>query len=242
VLAVTRPEAALAELAHSDVSVLLADQRMPGMDGVELLAAARQRHPVVIGVLITAYADIDAAVQAINEARAFAFLEKPWDTDELLVVVRRAVEANRALRRQRGELRDQHQRELAGLEELSRSAPAPVTAQRFGAAPLRERAPDQFDDLLRRYTELLEHAVEERIYRVDHHISDALGSLADELGRLRAGPRDVVNLHTAGLKRRLATVRTDEAEAYTEEGRLLLLELMGHLVSYYRGYALGVSA
>jgi uncharacterized membrane protein YccC len=146
------------------------------------------------------------------------------------------------LRRQRGELYDQHQRELAGLEQLEHAAPAPITAQRFGAAPLRDRAPELFDDLLRRYTELLEHAVDERIYRVDHRISEALGSLADQLGRLQAGPRDVVNLHTAALKRRLATVRPDEAEAYTEEGRLLILELMGHLVAYYRGYALGVSA
>jgi len=242
VVAVTRPQAALAALADRDVSVLLADQRMPGMDGVELLAEARQRHPEVVGVLITAYADVEAAMEAINAARAFAFLTKPWEEGELLVTLRRAVEAHRVLRRQHGELREQQQRELAGLEELSRSTPAPITAQRFGAAPLRQQAPEAFDALLRGYAEVLEHAVEQRIYRVDHRVSDALGSLASQLGGLRAGPRDVVDLHTTALKRRLASAGTEEAEAYTEEGRLLVLELMGHLVSYYRGYTLGVSA
>ena len=58
---------------------------------------------------------------------------------------------------------------------------------------------------------------------------------------MRAGPRDVVELHTTALKRRLSSAGVEQAEAYTEEGRLLVLELMGNLVSYYRVYTLGLS-
>jgi response regulator RpfG family c-di-GMP phosphodiesterase len=192
-------------------------------------------------VLITAHADIDAAMQAINEARAFAFLTKPWNTDELLAVVRRAVDAHHVLARQRGVSMRVHQRELANLELLSiTAAPAPLTAQSFGASALHERDPESYAELLQGYAEALEQSFEQRIYRVDNHISDTLVALADRLGRLRAGPRDVVDLHTTALKRRLATVVNEEAEAYAEEGRLLILELMGHLVSYYRLYTLGV--
>ena len=72
-------------------------------------------------------------------------------------------------------------------------------------------------------------------------MSEALRELADRLGAVRAGPRDVVDLHTVVLRQRLATATVEQAAAYGEEGRLLLLELMGDLVSYYRGYALGVS-
>jgi FixJ family two-component response regulator len=243
-IAVTRPEVALATLAQRDVAVLVADQRMPGMEGVAVLVEARQRNPDVVGVLMTAYADIDAAVQAINDAHAFAFVTKPWDTEELLGIVRRAVDAHRRRRRERGDLHDQQQRELAGLEQLSRATPAPVTARRFGSAPLRERAPTDFSRLLDRYTQVLDRALEQRVYRVDNRISESLGSLADELGTLRAGPRDVVDLHTTALRARLQqpNLSTQVSEAWAAEGRLLILELMGYLVSYYRAYTLGLNS
>jgi response regulator RpfG family c-di-GMP phosphodiesterase len=217
---------------------------MPDMEGVAVLVEARRRHPDVVGVLMTAYADVDAAMQAINDAHAFAFLTKPWDTEELLGVVRHAVDVHRRRRRERSDWRDQQQRELAGLEQLSRATPTPVTARRFGSAPLRERAPGDFPKLLDRYTQILEQAIEQRVYRVDHRVSESLGSLAGELGVLRAGPRDVVDLHTMALRARLLgpSLSNQEADAWTAEGRLLILELMGHLVSYYRAYTLGLNA
>jgi response regulator RpfG family c-di-GMP phosphodiesterase len=239
--AVTRPDAALAELAQHPVAVLLADQQMPGMGGVELLAETHRLHPDVVSVLITAYANLDTALQAINAARAFAFLTKPWDVDELLVVVRRAVNAHRALRQQRGTLWELQQREIRVMEEMAHSTPAPLTAQRFGAGPVRQRLPETFDDLHRRYAEVLEHAFAQRLYRVDHRVSEDLTLLADQLGALRAGPRDVMDLHITALGQRLERASLEETDAYAEEGRLLVLELMGRLVSYYRAYMLGVS-
>jgi FixJ family two-component response regulator len=241
VRAVTEPQAALAALERGDVAVLLADQQMPGLGGVQLIIEAHRRHPDVVAVLITAHADLDLALQAINTARAFAFLTKPWDVDELLVVVRRAVDAHRALRRQRETLLDLRQRELFELRQLAHSTPAPLTARRFGAGPLHERQADVFQQLLDRYASLLDHAFAQRIHRIDYHVSDDLARLADELGALRAGPRDVMELHTTVLGRHLAHARLEETEAYAEEARLLVLELMGHLVSCYRAYTLGVN-
>lgn len=236
VLVVTAPQAALAALGEHDVAVLIADQRMPAMGGVQLLVEARRRHPDVVGVLATAYSDIATAVQAINEAQAFGYLAKPWDADELLILVRRAIDAHRARRR---DLHQQQQRELRALEQFSRSVPSPVTARRFGATSLREGMPAAFDELSRQYAALVEQAFEQRIYKVDHFVSDGLRGLADRLGALRAGPRDVVELHTVVMRQRLASATPEQVEAYGEEGRLLILELMGHLVSHYRGYALG---
>jgi FixJ family two-component response regulator len=236
VVTVTAPRSALSALDDPRVAVLLADQRMPDMDGVELLTEARRLRPDVVGILITAYADVGTAIQAINEARTFGYLAKPWDADELLSFLRRAVDAHRVLRHDR---RAQHERELRILDQFSRAAPAPVTGHRFGAAPLREGLPDLFDELCRQYADLVEHAFEQRVYKVEHPISDALHGLADRLGGLRAGPRDVVDLHTVVMRRRLTGASADQADAYAEEGRLLILELMGHLVSYYRGYSLG---
>src|SRR5438309_9720363 len=64
------------------VALLLADQRMPEMSGVEFLNKALKVYPEARRVLLTAYADTDAAIQAINEARIHHYLLKPWDPPE----------------------------------------------------------------------------------------------------------------------------------------------------------------
>jgi thioredoxin reductase (NADPH) len=70
------------ELRHEPVALLLADQRMPGMSGVEFLAEALKIHPDAKRALLTAYADTDAAIRAINEVRIHHYLLKPWDPPE----------------------------------------------------------------------------------------------------------------------------------------------------------------
>ena len=67
---------------QEDVALLLADQRMPEMDGVTFLNAARELHPEARRVLLTAYADTDAAIKAINDVRLHHYLLKPWDPPE----------------------------------------------------------------------------------------------------------------------------------------------------------------
>jgi hypothetical protein len=87
---------------------------------------------------------------------------------------------------------------------------------------------------VQRYAELLDLAVEQRAYKVEHRLSDALRAVADDLGFLNAGPRDVVELHTAALKQRITGVPALKAQAYIDEARVMVLELMGYLVAYYR--------
>jgi len=64
------------------LALLLSDQRMPGMAGTEVLARAREIYPLARRVLLTAYSDIEAAIQAINEAHLDHYLSKPWDPPE----------------------------------------------------------------------------------------------------------------------------------------------------------------
>src|SRR4051794_21832276 len=64
------------------VALLLSDQRMPGMSGVEFLERSREQYPEARRVLLTAYADTEAAIQAINTARIHYYLNKPWDPPE----------------------------------------------------------------------------------------------------------------------------------------------------------------
>ncbi len=99
---------------------------------------------------------------------------------------------------------------------------------------MRESLPDSFAELAHQYAGLLDRGLEQQVYKVDHKISEGLRLLAEELGLLKADPRDVLAIHIRALKAKKGDVSTEKAEAYAEEARLLVLELMGYLASYYR--------
>ncbi len=82
------------EVLGSDrpIQVIMSDQRMPGMTGVELLREAELVRPEATRLLFTAYADIRAVIDAINRGHVFRYIGKPWDAQEFLAVLRQAVQ------------------------------------------------------------------------------------------------------------------------------------------------------
>jgi two-component system response regulator HupR/HoxA len=84
--------AALELLARHDPAVIVADQRMPIMSGVDFLERAMAVRPDANRIILTGYTDVDSIVQAINTGRVFRYVTKPWDSDELRLTLRRAVE------------------------------------------------------------------------------------------------------------------------------------------------------
>jgi DNA-binding NtrC family response regulator len=81
---------ALEVLHKHPVHVIMTDQRMPEMTGVELLRKARGECPEAIRIVFTGYADIKAVIDAINQGQIYRYLTKPWDPDELLAVLHQA--------------------------------------------------------------------------------------------------------------------------------------------------------
>lgn len=69
------------------IDLVISDNHMPDMLGVDFLTLVRDRHPEVIRILLTANADTDTAIRAINEGQIFRFLTKPWDDDALVALV-----------------------------------------------------------------------------------------------------------------------------------------------------------
>jgi signal transduction histidine kinase len=93
VLTFERPLDALEALGTlRDVAVILSDQRMPEMSGVEFLHKAQQTHPDATRLLVTGFTDIRAVIDAINRGHIARYVTKPWDSDELAAVVRQAAE------------------------------------------------------------------------------------------------------------------------------------------------------
>jgi class 3 adenylate cyclase/CheY-like chemotaxis protein len=100
------PRAALDLLAGQEIAVIVSDQRMPGMTGVELLSRSRDVAPETVRVLLTAFTDADALMASINAANIYHFLLKPWDPNELVHTVRRGVERHELARERERLLRD----------------------------------------------------------------------------------------------------------------------------------------
>jgi PAS domain S-box-containing protein len=135
----------------------------------------------------------------------------------------------------------QLEKELRHMERLC-NEPATATAAAFGLKTVRQSSQELFNRMAARFAEIMELAIERKTYKVEHDISGELSGMADELGTCGASPRDVIEVYSAALKRKTMEAGQYRAQAYTEEGRVMVLELMGHLVSYYRTYSPGRAA
>lgn len=100
------PAEALAILDDEKIAVLLADQRMPGMTGTALAERVKEKYPDVVRMLVTAYVDSTAAVDAINRGEVYRFISKPWREDAMRTTLRAAVDVA-AMGRRLGELQMQ---------------------------------------------------------------------------------------------------------------------------------------
>jgi signal transduction histidine kinase len=92
VLGATRASEGIRLLQTEEVHIVMSDQRMPEMTGVQFLDQVRGQHPEAMRLLFTGYADIKAVIDAINQGNVYRYITKPWDPDELQAVIREAVE------------------------------------------------------------------------------------------------------------------------------------------------------
>ena len=91
VLGATRASDGIKIMQTEEVHVVMSDQRMPEMTGVQFLDRVKGEHPAAIRLLFTGYADITAIIDAINQGNIYRYITKPWDPDELQEVIRQAV-------------------------------------------------------------------------------------------------------------------------------------------------------
>lgn len=131
---------------RDDIHVVVSDQRMPGMTGVELLATVKGDYPSSMRILLTGYADLDAVEASINESEVFRYLMKPCPTDELKDAVALAVQAARVS-------------EMAGVDELA-AVPDDELEKIEMVDVLEESVQDAMDDALIYQVEEITNAAE----------------------------------------------------------------------------------
>jgi response regulator RpfG family c-di-GMP phosphodiesterase len=86
-------EVGLEILEREEIALIISDQVLPSMNGVEFLEKAIELNPRAIRMMLTGYADIGSLARAINEGRIYRFITKPWEPEELRITVKRALEA-----------------------------------------------------------------------------------------------------------------------------------------------------
>ena len=91
------PVEALEHIRTDSVSLVISDYLMPNMNGIEFLSKVRELKPQIPRIILTGYADKENAIKAINTVGLYQYIEKPWNNDDLLIIIRNALEKQKLL-------------------------------------------------------------------------------------------------------------------------------------------------
>jgi DNA-binding NtrC family response regulator len=119
VLTFTSASQALRHVADNDVDLVVSDYLMPEMDGLKFLSKVRDMRPEVPRIILTGYADKENAIRAINEIGLYQYIEKPWNNEDLRIIMRNAIEKKQLLSklRQKVEEINRAYSELQGIQQ-----------------------------------------------------------------------------------------------------------------------------
>jgi DNA-binding NtrC family response regulator len=129
ILRANDPTRALEIVGREAIDLIISDHLMPGMKGLDFLKEVRKVRPETIRILLTGHADLEMAIQAINQGEVYRFFRKPWDDAELRMDVRIAV-TQRRLERHNLELAEQVRAQANQLAELERVHPGITSVRR----------------------------------------------------------------------------------------------------------------
>ncbi len=215
-------------LSDKKFDIALLDYRMPDGDALSVLKSLKEygrlHTPIIV---MTSHAQEEAANKAVQEG-AQDYLSKDQITADNL---ERAIRYSMQRHHLTHELLWSRERE--SREKDLRLLQNSVTE--FDTTPNAvKNLPESFERFVRTYEKLLVQSLDEAGFQTAQEVPDLTRGLAHDLGDLHAGPKDVIDIHTAALKRAVERASKHRELAITEEARILLVQLMGFLVLHYR--------
>jgi len=233
---------ALEQLTQTFFDIVLLDITLGEGEKLNGFQQIHTKAPTVPIIILSGFQDATLAIEAVRRGAQDYLVKGQIDSPLLVRSIRYGIERQRLLLEvQESRWQQQQERELLLLEQFPANQSTAVASKLYGSLLLRESVPDKFNQLVQQYANIMDLALEQRIYRVTHPISEQLREVAQQLGFLKASPKDVINIHTNAIKQKISDVPPAKAQAYIEESRIMVLELMGCLVSYYRKYHLAFS-
>ncbi len=234
---VGRLAAALERLENESFDVVIVDLGLPDSSGLQTLRVLHEKTADIPTVVMTGAGGEEIGIAAMQIGAQDYIVKSELQAALLPRVIRYAVERRR-LQKALDEARAQEsrERELRSIQQLSKAPATSFTAEIYDGRPLCQSAPEDFFAAVARYEKILDLALERHIHKSKDTVSGELTQLSDELGFLRAGPRDVLEIHSSALNKKVTDCPPKAAQVYMDEGRVTVLELMGHLASHYRHY------
>ena len=229
---------ALHRVTESPPDLVILDVDLPDIDGFEVcrrIKADPRTAAIPVLHLTARFVSEEDRLHGFRSG-ADGYLIMPVEPPELISSIRGLLRMSRAEDAARqGALRIvQLEKEIGDLERLTAAVPPAAASRDPETQPLRARQPAAFAEMVTCCEQLLELALKHQNYKVDNENSDMLRQMGERLGALGAGPRDVVDVYGTALKALSSGSIAARSRAYVDEGRLLVLELMGYLVTYYR--------
>jgi DNA-binding response OmpR family regulator len=224
-------------LASGKFDIILLDLGLPESKGLETLSRIQKYFRNIPLIVITGLANEDIGIDAVQMG-AEDYLVKGTMSPALLTrSIRYAIERFRlsAELQKTKQLRNQ-EAELQTLGSMEKSNTLKVTEQLLGLKSLHEHSSDTFQRFTKDFGKIMDKAFETRAYKVDFDLTAELRALADDLGFSFANPQDVVEIYSTALKEKMQPATYEASQVYLEEGRILLLKIMGYLLSFYRKY------
>ncbi len=148
-------QAGLALLQTQSVDLVISDMRMPEMDGAQFLAEVRTRWPATLRLLLTGYADINAIIEAINRGEIYRYITKPWDDNDIVLIVRQAL-THQALTQEKQRLEALTTQQNLELKELNASLEAKVMTRTSELSLANEQLKANFFTSIKVFSTLLE--------------------------------------------------------------------------------------
>lgn len=232
VLTTSSPLEALEVLEEHEVPVVVSDQRMPEMEGTVLLRQVKEKWPDTVRMILTGYADLDAAVAAINQGSVYRFISKPWDDTELKLAVRNAFEHYQLVadNKKLFELTVNQNMELVDLNQNLEKKVEERTEEIRG---LLQRLEKSFQELIRVFIEVMElfnpalggHA--KRVNEIAEKIARQYGLSEEQVHLIKQSAL----LHDIGLVGLPRSLLENEEETYGKAELALIQQhpTLGHM-------------
>lgn len=248
VLKATSGREALKLLKDNDVSLIVTDQRMPNMTGVEFLAESMKMQPEAMRILLTGFTDIESVIAAVNSGQIYRYITKPWDPVDLTNTVDKAIERfelsaelkkkNEALQAALNELRTLDQAKSNFMILINHELKTPLTSMISFLELLQET---KLNEDQGKYVKRIQQASD----RLHTLINDSLELVSAETGTLplkitgidlKKLLKEVEQEHASGLQKKKMTLETnftgDKVKGDAKALRSVLTRLLDNAIKF----------
>ncbi len=227
---------AISSLRDRKYDVALLDYKLPDGTAITVLKAiaGAKIFPTPV-IVLTVYADKKIALEALQEG-AQDFLPKELvDPDNLERAIRYCIQRHKLWQEvQWSRQRERRERELSAFQES-------VTDLDAAPPPAIKELEHLFEQFVADYQAALTKSLEAITYKDQPEVSDQMRILATKLGDMQASPKDVIDIHSVALTRACKGKTKAVEEATTDEGRIMVVQLMGYMCRHYRNRLLVAS-